>query len=337
MPAQVDGARAMTRDVKPVPKRHLGRGLSALLGGDEAVQAAAGVVTSGAGTSARETDMPSAIRGAREIPIEKIHPGRFQPRRHFDRDELNALADSIRTNGIVQPILVRPHGTFAGEFELVAGERRWRAAQLVPLHTVPAIERTLDDRAALEVSLIENVQRADLTPIEEAEGYQRLIDEFRNTQETLAQDLGKSRSHIANLLRLLTLPDAVKRMIDERMLTPGHARALVGRRDAVALANRIVAEGMNVRQAEQLASYAGEGAKADEGKQGEGGAKSALAAAYTKDVNTRALERDFSARLGLRVTIRDRGKKGGDFILHYDDLDQLDDILTKLSEPRSVR
>jgi ParB family chromosome partitioning protein len=325
------------KDVKPAPKRHLGRGLSALLGGDEAVQAAAGVVTSGAPAAPREAESPAAARSAREVPIEKIHPGRFQPRRHFDKDELEALADSIRANGIVQPILVRPHSTFAGEFELIAGERRWRAAQLVPLHTVPVVERPLDDRAALEVSLIENIQRADLTPIEEAEGYQRLIDEFRNTQETLAQDLGKSRSHIANLLRLLTLPDHVKRMIDERKLTPGHARALVGRRDAIQLANRIVAEGLTVRQVEQIASYAGEGARVDTGKPGKPGANGALAAAYTKDVNTRALERDFSARLGLRVTIRDRGKKGGDFILHYDDLDQLDDILTKLSEPRPAR
>ena len=325
------------KDVKPAPKRHLGRGLSALLGGDEAVQAAAGVVTSGAPAAPRETESPAAARSAREVPIEKIHPGRFQPRRHFDKDELEALADSIRANGIVQPILVRPHGTFAGEFELIAGERRWRAAQLVPLHTVPVVERPLDDRAALEVSLIENIQRADLTPIEEAEGYQRLIDEFRNTQETLAQDLGKSRSHIANLLRLLTLPDHVKRMIDERKLSPGHARALVGRRDAIQLANRIVAEGLTVRQIEQIASYAGEGARADAGKAGKPGANGALAAAYTKDVNTIALERDFSVRLGLRVTIKDRGKKGGDFILHYDDLDQLDDILTKLSEPRPER
>jgi len=322
------------KDVKPAPKRHLGRGLSALLGGDEAVQAAAGVVTSGAPAAPREAEAPAAARSAREVPIEKIHPGRFQPRRHFDKDELESLADSIRTNGIVQPILVRPHGTFAGEFELIAGERRWRAAQLVPLHTVPVVERPLDDRAALEVSLIENIQRADLTPIEEAEGYQRLIDEFRNTQETLAQDLGKSRSHIANLLRLLTLPDAVKRMIDERKLSPGHARALVGRRDAITLANKIVAEGLTVRQAEQLTSYAGEGAKADAGKPG---ARVSAADAYTKDVNTIALERDFSVRLGLRVTIKDRGKKGGDFILHYDDLDQLDDILTKLSEPRAER
>ena len=324
------------KDVKPAPKRHLGRGLSALLGGDEAVQAAAGVVTSSAPAAPRETESPASRGGAREVPIEKIHPGRFQPRRHFDKDELEALADSIRANGIVQPILVRPHGTFAGEFELIAGERRWRAAQLVPLHTVPVVERPLDDRAALEVSLIENIQRADLTPIEEAEGYQRLIDEFRNTQETLAQDLGKSRSHIANLLRLLTLPDHVKRMIDERKLSPGHARALVGRRDAIQLANRIVAEGLTVRQIEQIASYAGEGARADAGKAGKPGANGALAAAYTKDVNTIALERDFSVRLGLRVTIRDRGKKGGDFILHYDDLDQLDDILTKLSEPRAA-
>lgn len=324
------------KDVKPAPKRHLGRGLSALLGGDEAVQAAAGVVTSGAPAAPRETESPASRGGAREVPIEKIHPGRFQPRRHFDKDELESLADSIRANGIVQPILVRPHGTFAGEFELIAGERRWRAAQLVPLHTVPVVERPLDDRAALEVSLIENIQRADLTPIEEAEGYQRLIDEFRNTQETLAQDLGKSRSHIANLLRLLTLPDHVKRMIDERKLSPGHARALVGRRDAIQLANRIVAEGLTVRQIEQIASYAGEGARADAGKAGKPGANGALAAAYTKDVNTIALERDFSVRLGLRVTIKDRGKKGGDFILHYDDLDQLDDILTKLSEPRAA-
>ena len=315
------------KDPKPMPKRHLGRGLSALLGSDDA-----------APDALASAELAAARQGARELPIEKLHPGRFQPRRHFDRDELGQLAESIRANGIVQPILVRAHPERAGEFEIVAGERRWRAAQLVPLHTVPVIERAFDDRTALEISLIENVQRADLTPIEEAEGYQRLIDEFRNTQETLARDLGKSRSHIANLLRLLTLPEPVKRMIDDKRLSPGHARALIGRRDAIELAKKIVDEGLTVREAEQLATRGGAaGGKAGAGKAGgKTGTATGLAAAYLKDVNTVALERDFSLRLGLRVTIKDRGKKGGDFILHYDDLDQLDDILTKLSEPRPV-
>jgi ParB family chromosome partitioning protein len=319
----------MSKDPKPAPKRHLGRGLSALLGGDEALAAATGIAQAG----------EAPARGSREVPIEKIHPGRFQPRRHFDRDELSALAESIRANGIVQPILVRPHSTFADEYEIVAGERRWRAAQLVPLHVVPVIERPFDDRTALEVSLIENVQRADLTPIEEAEGYQRLIDEFRNTQETLSRDLGKSRSHIANLLRLLTLPEPVKRLIDERALTPGHARALVGRRDAIELAKKIVAEALTVRQVEQLTTRdgangaPGEAAGAAPGAAGGPGAKGR---GRSPDVNTVALERDLSLRLGLRVTIRDRGRKGGDFTIHYDDLDQLDDIITKLSEPRPV-
>jgi len=302
---------------KPVPKRHLGRGLSALLGSDEA---------DGAGGDVSKL-------AARIVPIERIHPGRFQPRHRFDDDQLAALTESIRANGLVQPILVRAHPDRPGEFEIVAGERRWRAAQKVPLHEMPVVEKRLDDQTALELSLIENVQRADLTPIEEAEGYRRLIDEFGNTQETLARDLGKSRSHIANALRLLTLPDPVRRLIDEGTLTAGHARPLIGRADATALARKVIAEGLNVRQAEALTQRDSDGDGRGKGKGKGGKGKSGKA---RKDVNTLALERDFSVRLGLKVTINDRGKRGGDFIIHYDDLDQLDDILQKLSEPRPV-
>jgi ParB family chromosome partitioning protein len=250
-----------------------------------------------------------------------LHPGRYQPRGRFAPDELQALAQSVKENGILQPILVRPHDRLAGHFEIVAGERRWRAAQLAQLHEVPIILRSLDDRSTLEIALIENVQREDLTPLEEAEGYARLMSEFDYTQETLAERIGKSRSAIANLLRLRALPEAVRSLISEGKLSVGHARALIGAGDPVALANEIVAKDLNVRQAEALAKKQ----KPETGKK-----KGAASISAEKDADTRALERDLSLKLGLKVEVQFDGK-GGRLVLHYSSLDQLDGVIEKLN------
>ncbi|WP_395015545.1 ParB/RepB/Spo0J family partition protein [Dongia sp.] len=281
-------------------KPHLGRGLSALLGGEET---------------------PADLGPQRSMATDLLHPGRYQPRGRFSPDELKALAQSVKENGILQPILVRPHEKLGGHFEIVAGERRWRAAQLAQLHEVPIIVRSLDDRSTLEIALIENVQREDLTPLEEAEGYARLMAEFEYTQETLAERIGKSRSAIANLLRLRALPEAVRNLISEGKLTVGHARALITAADPIALANEIVAKDLNVRQAEALAKKQ----KPDAAKK-----KGSAGAGAEKDADTRALERDLSLKLGLKVEVQFDGK-GGRLVLHYSSLDQLDGVIEKLN------
>ena len=281
-------------------KPHLGRGLSALLGAEEA---------------------PADLGPQRNMATDLLHPGRYQPRGRFVPEELEALAQSVRENGILQPILVRPHAKLGGHFEIVAGERRWRAAQLAQLHEVPIIVRSLDDRSTLEIALIENVQREDLTPLEEAEGYARLMAEFNYTQETLADRIGKSRSAIANLLRLRGLPEAVRGMINDGKLSIGHARALIGAADPIALAQEIVAKDLNVRQAEALAKKQ----KPDAVRK-----KSAASAAPGKDADTRALEHDLSLKLGLKVEVQFDGK-GGRLVLHYASLDQLDNVIEKLN------
>jgi ParB family chromosome partitioning protein len=280
-------------------KPHLGRGLSALLGGEET---------------------PADLGPQRSMAIDLLHPGRYQPRGRFAAEELQALAQSIKENGILQPILVRPHDRLSGHFEIVAGERRWRAAQLAQLHEVPIILRSLDDRSTLEIALIENVQREDLTPLEEAEGYARLMAEFDYTQETLAERIGKSRSAIANLLRLRALPEAVRNLISEGKLSVGHARALIGAGDPIALANEIVAKDLNVRQAEALARKQ----KPETSRK-----KGTVSTVPDKDADTRALERDLSLKLGLKVEVQFDGK-GGRLVLHYTSLDQLDGVIEKL-------
>jgi ParB family chromosome partitioning protein len=281
-------------------KPHLGRGLSALLGGEET---------------------PADLGPQRSMAIDLLHPGRYQPRGRFAPEDLQALAQSVKENGILQPILVRPHDKLAGHFEIVAGERRWRAAQLAQLHEVPIIVRGLDDRSTLEIALIENVQREDLTPLEEAEGYARLMAEFDYTQETLAERIGKSRSAIANLLRLRGLPEAVRNLMNDGKLSVGHARALIGAADPLALANEIVAKDLNVRQAELLAKKQ----KPEPAKK-----KGAASPAGEKDADTRALERDLSLKLGLKVEVQFDGK-GGRLVLHYSSLDQLDGVIEKLN------
>jgi ParB family chromosome partitioning protein len=292
-------------------RRGLGRGLSALLG-DPVVD-----VAKLPGTPGRAAD-PSGVRGVRNLPVDVLRPGKFQPRRNFDPTAISNLVESVRDKGILQPLLVRRHPLDAGAYEIVAGERRWRAAQEAKLHQVPAIVLELSDREALEVALIENLQRQDLSPLEEAEGYRRLMEDFAHTQDELAKTVGKSRSHVANTLRLLALPDSVKLLLDEGQLTAGHARALLTSADPAGLAKEVVNKGLNVRQTEKLAQRV----------PGRGKAKPA---ADGKDADVLALERDLSACLGLKVTIGHQAK-GGEVVIHYQTLEQLDHILHRLSD-----
>ena len=275
--------------------RGLGRGLSALLGeGDEAP----------AGDATRLRNVPTAF----------LKPSRFQPRRVFDPDDLKGLADSIREKGVLQPIVVRP-GTGPESFEIVAGERRWRAAQLAKLHEVPVIVRTLNDAQSLELAIIENVQRADLNPIEEGAAYQDLIDRFRYTQEQVAEVVGKSRSHVANTLRLLKLPESVRNLISAGKITAGHARALVGTPDPEALARDIVARELNVREVERKI-------RAPKGK---------ALKPTRKDADTKALELSLSNNLGMTVSIEHKNGKGGTVEIAYKTLEQLDEIIRRLN------
>ena len=276
-------------------RRQLGRGLAALFGEAEG-DAAADPATQ------------------RQVPIELIRPGAFQPRRRFAEAELDALAQSIREKGILQPLLVRPLAGEEAAFELVAGERRWRAAQRVGVHEVPVIVRPLADSEALEIALVENVQREDLAPLEEAEAYSRLMEEFGRTQASLAEAVGKSRSHVANTLRLLSLPAPVRRRLDEGELSAGHARALLAATDPVALAAEVVRRGLNVRATERLV---------------QGRAEMPRPRRRLRDADTVTLERDLGALLGLRVTLEPK-KRGGALTLHYASLDQLDRVLSLL-------
>jgi len=293
-------------------RTNLGRGLAALFGEESDDYASL-----------------DKVRAAKPVPIEHLHPNRFQPRQDFPADSLRALSESIAANGILQPILVRRHAERPSEFEIVAGERRWRAAQMAKIHEIPVVIREFTDAQALEAAIVENVQRQDLSPIEEAQGYQRLIDEFKHTQEDVARAAGKSRSHIANTVRLLGLPAAVQAMLGQGELSAGHARALIGAADPEGLARRIVAEGLTVRQAERLARGDGGAPAAAGGKSGRAGGEKAPAA--PKDPDTVALERDLTALLGLRVTIEFRGQ-GGSLTVHYQTLEQLDDVLHRLNQ-----
>ena len=282
-------------------RRGLGRGLGQLFGDD-----------------AQDYAELDKHRQAKSVPIDQIYPGRFQPRKHFDEEALATLVESIKAQGILQPILVRRHPESANAYEILAGERRWRAAQLAQLHEVPILIKDLPDRDALEVALVENIQRQDLNAVEEAEGYRRLVDEFGHTQEDLAKVVGKSRSHVANLLRLLTLPEPVRKLVETGQLTAGHARALVGNPDAEVLAKRIVDKGLTVRQTEKLVTPE------------KASGPTAKIAAPT-DPNTAALERDLETLLGLRVKVAYDGKTGS-LTIYYGTLDQLDGLLSRITQ-----
>lgn len=282
-------------------RKNLGKGLSALLG-DEV----------------HDYARLDRVRAGKTVPVELLRPGRYQPRHRMPDQALEELARSVADKGVLQPILVRRHADDPNTYEIIAGERRWRAAQMGRLHEVPVVIRDLDDREALEIALVENLQRQDLSPLEEAEGYRRLMDEFTHNQEELARAVGKSRSHVANMLRLLSLPDSVKSLLDDGTLSAGHARALVTADDPAALAGKVVSRGLNVRQTERLAKAA-----AAPSRSGGHGSE--------KDADTLALERDLGNLLGLAVEIRLR-RSGGTLVLHYRTLDQLDDILHRLSQ-----
>ncbi len=286
-------------------KKGLGRGLSALLGEERAAFG------------------PSAAGPGKLVAVGRLHPGRYQPRHAMDDAGIGDLARSIREKGILQPLLVRAHPERADEFEIIAGERRWRAAQKAQVHDVPVIIRNdLTDRETLEIALIENLQREDLSALDEAQGYRRLMEEFSHTQDKLAAALGKSRSHVANMMRLLDLPEEIRAMLQKGELTAGHARALLKADDAVGLAGKVVREGLNVRQTERLAGSAkgGGGKKSKRKKPG-------------KNADTLALERDLANLLGLKVDVKFTGK-GGTLTFHYKSLDQLDEILARLSHAR---
>ena len=285
------------RDASP----RLGRGLAALLG-----------------ESASQRG-PSTTQGTTTIAIDLLEPGPHQPRRAIEPASLEELAASIRTRGILQPILARPHPERSGRFQIIAGERRWRAAQLAGLHDVPALVRTLGDSEAMAASLVENLQRQDLNPIEEAEGYRRLIDEFGLTQEALAQAVGKSRSHVANTMRLLNLPPTVIGEVRQGALSAGHARALLGHPEPAKAALAVIARGLSVRQTEALTAHAAQPTDAPSER-----------SRPTKDADTIALERTLAERLGLKVAIAFDGK-GGTLRIHYRTLDQLDGLIALLN------
>jgi ParB family transcriptional regulator, chromosome partitioning protein len=286
-------------------RSRLGRGLAALMGdvGEETKKAAE----------------PS--RGARRVPIEFLKPNPRNPRRNFVESELDELAASMRERGIIQPIVVRPVHGVAEAYEIIAGERRWRAAQRAGLHVVPIVPLDVSDDEALQLAIIENVQRTDLNPLEEAAGYQSLASEFGHSQDEIAKVVGKSRSHVANTLRLLKLPDSVQAYIGSGKISAGHARMLIGQPDPERIAREIVERGLNVRQVEALAQ---ERARAS-GKSAKSRQRT------TKDADTSALEKRLSDALGLTVTIDHRGQ-GGVLSIRYRGVEQLDDVIRRLEE-----
>ena len=278
-------------------KKGLGRGLSSLMGDTDTQQRTSP-------TSSSETT----------ISIAKLRPSPLQPRRVFDKNSINELAESIKSKGLVQPILVRPSNTNEGEYEIIAGERRWRAAQVAQLHMIPAVIRNLNDVESLEIAIIENVQRSDLSPIEEAAGYKKLMESYNHTQEQLSEVVGKSRSHIANIIRLLSLPQSIQDMISQGSISSGHARAIMNSAFPEQLAEKIVNENLSVRATEALVKEKKEGPKK----------------VKLKDPDTIDLEKKLTDILGLDVTISHRGKQGGSLKVTYKSLDQLELVTKKL-------
>ncbi len=295
---------------KKMDRRGLGRGLSALLADVNMAEPAG--------------DSPEPPRPTLVLPVERVQPNPQQPRRAFDPEALEQLAQSIRLKGIVQPLIVRAIGT-TGQHEIVAGERRWRAAQIAGLHEVPVVVRVFSDVEVLEIAIIENIQREDLNPIEEALAYRQLIERFGHTQEKLAEALSRSRSHVANLLRLLTLPEPVQDLLRKGDLSAGHARALVTATNPAVLAAQVVRRGLSVRETEKLAKDAGS-------------KPPRLSRKVEKDADTRAIEADLSANLRMGVRIEHRGiDEGGVLSISYrtlEDLDLLCDVLSKI--PRDM-
>ena len=278
-------------------KKGLGRGLSSLMGDTETTQT-------------KNTNVSQETK----IPIANLKPSPSQPRRLFNKNSINELADSIKAKGLVQPLVVRPSPSDANNYEIIAGERRWRAAQIAQLHEVPVVIRNFNDTEALEIAIIENVQRSDLSPIEEAAGYKRLIENHGHTQEDLSGIVGKSRSHIANIIRLLSLPQSIQDMITEGKISSGHARAIMNSALPEQLAEKIINENLSVRDAENLAKDK----------------KGIIKKLKLKDPDTIDLENKISEKLGLTININHKGKKGGSIKIDYKTLDQLEMITQKL-------
>ncbi|MBH1992551.1 MAG: ParB/RepB/Spo0J family partition protein [Sphingomonadaceae bacterium] len=299
---------------KVIKRPHgLGRGLSALLGDVAREEPVASAAPSTSG------------KAIQSIEVALIQPHPEQPRRHFDEGALQELAESIAKRGVIQPIIVRPHG---GGFQIVAGERRWRAAQRAQMHRIPAIVRDFDEAETLEIALIENIQREDLNPIEEAEAYRKLIAEFHHSQEALGRLVGKSRSHVANLMRLLDLPDAVRQQVLEQKISMGHARALIGAPDCEALARQVEQKGLSVRDTEMLVRRVKKGDDAPAALRDRAGSRG------EKDADIAALEQHLADILGLKVDIVHDGPVGGTLSLRYSTLDQLDMLCQRLSGER---
>jgi len=305
-----------------VKDRGLGRGLDALFGDEEAA------TTVQAEENAPQTPQENNnSSGKKLIGIEQIYPNPDQPRRHFDEQALNELAGSIKEYGLIQPILVRPKESAAGSYEIVAGERRWRASQKAQLHEIPVIIRELDDQETYQIALVENLQRKDLDPIEEAQGYQKLMDDYDETPDTIGEIVGKSRSHVANMMRLLALPEAVIEMVQVGDLTPGHARALLGAEKAFQLAIKVIKENLSVRATEKLvADQMGRDIQKrnDTPKKKKKGFSN-------KDADLLALEKQLSDALGLNATFDMKSDSAGTVSIEFKNLDQLDHVLKKLS------
>ncbi len=292
-------------------KGRLGRGLASLIG--EPANTA---------TVQQLTPRPATDGQQRLIAIDLLSPSQLNPRKDFREDELEDLAHSIHTKGLVQPIIVRPDPLAKGRYEIVAGERRWRAAQRAKLHDVPVIVRELNDQEVLELAIIENVQRADLNAIEEASGYRELVERFDYSQEQVSEMIGKSRSHVANTLRLLKLPDSVQALVQMGELSAGHARALIGRKDAEQLAERIIAEDLNVRDVEALV----------QGGLGAGAHGRGSRVPREKDPDTKAFEKELTDALGLKVDIKRGSGESGNLVIKFGNFDQLEYIRQRLTE-----
>jgi ParB family chromosome partitioning protein len=288
---------------KNTSRKVLGRGLSALMADIE---------------PAKTTETSEVAKGMMSVPIDSIEPNPDQPRKKFLKDDLDDLAGSIVEKGIIQPLIVRKIDNKNDTYQIVAGERRWRAAQIARIHSIPVIVREFNDLEVLEVAIIENIQRSDLNPIDEARGYQQLMSRFSHTQEKLSKVLGKSRSHIANLLRLLTLPEDVQRMLSDNLISIGHARALITRNDASLLAREVVRRNLSVREVERLAKLDFKN-------------KINKRVRKSKDADTRTMEADLKAATGLKFDIQHDDKTGKGLVnIKYDNLDQLDDVVAKL-------
>ena len=282
-----------------VQKRRLGRGLAALIGDDTTEEA-----------------IVQDIRTLRHVPVELLHPNPHNPRKHFAEEDLESLAKSLKDKGLLQPLVVRPRAD--GSFEIVAGERRWRASQRAGIHELPVLIRQLDDRETLEIALIENIQRSDLNALEEARAYRQLLEQYEYTQQQLADSIGKSRSHIANTMRLLSLPEAIQTQIENGKLTAGHARSLVATEYPAEMADQIIKLGLTVREAEDLARK-------------NAASPSGTAGSQEKDADTRALEKSLTEALGLSTQIKNKAMGGGTVQINYKSLEQLDDVIRKLT------